>query len=842
MNFFSPPPTITAKVHATLPDSLICREPSEWTGGFAGGYNDVFLEGPTVGTSDSVFVTDIPHGRILEVDEQGKFTECLKYDGEPNGMAVRKDGKFVVADYKQGMLLFDPETRTMSPLVTRWNLERFKGPNDVIVDSKENVYFTDQGQTSMTDQTGRVYRLCPDGRLDTLLTNGISPNGLVLSPDEKYLSITAQSPIDFWGVLSNVKLLDVGMDAREGLHACKRCRARKVKCDKIAPSCSPCAKAGVHCVFIDGNSHVEYSRAEIARLEDEERSLRATFQNSASENVTSPHSAEPSPAFVGESSGISSRLGESRGQVLKQLLKRPQQQAPAIAPANFPCFEAADYLVRTYLGESHLQKPFLLEGEVYELLSRIYPSRGDSLASDEDRFRLLMICAIAAVRLHRRGIVDVHPFAFFQAARKYFAKIPLLAGLASIQNLLLLARFGMSTWEIARLLIRICVEEELHLEPILPIQPLHEQHRRRIFWECYVLDRHSSVTLGRPFAIEDSDIRIGLPVSAHDKDLSSLAPGRLDVVKTLTFEEDRAMKIFIHFVRLRLITSRIHNAFFSSQSTMEAKKCSVLDVGRTLVEYHSLLAELERWRQAVPTFPQSESLYQRPKWYDFLFEKEVLLLVRGALDAVPSNLGWPPPELAERCRTAAARAITLYSEMYAARHINCTRGYFQTIFTAGLTLVHFAPKGQSMGQRARHPQLEVLNQCAHVLWSLCEIMTDARPFAQAFQVVCEHLTPQRDLFAQCSNTQNDPSYSTDDIAGQYGVTANNNSTMLSSDSLFTDFPTGNSIDSFDWSAGWPTDLDPLMSDMELFAGQFACGDLSFDLPQGDINWNFADGL
>ncbi|RMZ28563.1 hypothetical protein D0859_07353 [Hortaea werneckii] len=275
---------------------------------------------------------------------------------------------------------------------------------------------------------------------------------------------------------------------------------------------------------------------------------------------------------------------------------------------------------------------------------------------------------------------------------------------------------------------------------------------------------------------------------------------------------------------------------------MEAKKCSVLDVGRTLVEYHSLLAELERWRQAVPTFPQSESLYQRPKWYDFLFEKEVLLLVRGALDAVPSNLGWPPPELAERCRTAAARAITLYSEMYAARHINCTRGYFQTIFTAGLTLVHFAPKGQSMGQRARHPQLEVLNQCAHVLWSLCEIMTDARPFAQAFQVVCEHLTPQRDLFAQCSNTQNDPSYSTDDIAGQYGVTANNNSTMLSSDSLFTDFPTGNSIDSFDWSAGWPTDLDPLMSDMELFAGQFACGDLSFDLPQGDINWNFADGL
>jgi sugar lactone lactonase YvrE len=45
--------------------------------------------------------------------------------------------------------------------------------------------FTDQGQTGMTDQTGVVYRLSVDGKLDTLLSNGISPNGLVLSSDQK---------------------------------------------------------------------------------------------------------------------------------------------------------------------------------------------------------------------------------------------------------------------------------------------------------------------------------------------------------------------------------------------------------------------------------------------------------------------------------------------------------------------------------------------------------------------------------------------------------------------------------------------------------------------------------
>jgi sugar lactone lactonase YvrE len=96
------------------------------------------------------------------------------------------------------MLLFDPTAGTIGPLLTRRNLERFKGPNDVIVDSKDNVYFTDQGQTSMVDQTGRVYRLSPDGKLDVLVWNGISPNGLVLSPDERFLYVAMTRSNEVW--------------------------------------------------------------------------------------------------------------------------------------------------------------------------------------------------------------------------------------------------------------------------------------------------------------------------------------------------------------------------------------------------------------------------------------------------------------------------------------------------------------------------------------------------------------------------------------------------------------------------------------------------------------------
>ncbi len=78
------------------------------------------------------------------------------------------------------------------PYLERRNSERFKGVNDLVFDSRGNLYFTDQGQTGLHDPTGRVYRLRRDGELDLLLANVPSPNGVALSPDERllYLGVT----------------------------------------------------------------------------------------------------------------------------------------------------------------------------------------------------------------------------------------------------------------------------------------------------------------------------------------------------------------------------------------------------------------------------------------------------------------------------------------------------------------------------------------------------------------------------------------------------------------------------------------------------------------------------
>ncbi|KAB2573740.1 6-deoxy-6-sulfogluconolactonase [Lasiodiplodia theobromae] len=199
MNFYPAPPVIEARIWVRIPDELRCTgQATEWKGGSALPFSGIFLEGPTTDSQGNVFVTDIPYGRILKIDAEKNVSECVRYDGEPNGMVLRGDGLMVVADYKQGLLLFDPSTQTISPHLTRRNLERFKGPNDLIVSSTGELFFTDQGQTGITDPTGAVYRQSQGSRLDCLLHNGVSPNGLALTPDEHFLYVAMTRANAVW--------------------------------------------------------------------------------------------------------------------------------------------------------------------------------------------------------------------------------------------------------------------------------------------------------------------------------------------------------------------------------------------------------------------------------------------------------------------------------------------------------------------------------------------------------------------------------------------------------------------------------------------------------------------
>ncbi|GAD98077.1 hypothetical protein SNOG_02192 [Paecilomyces variotii No. 5] len=163
---------------------------------------DSFLEGPIyVADLDLLFVTDIPYGRIFSIDSKAQWTLLLEYDGEPNGLAWNHATKtIVIADYKQGILDLNVASRELQNLAARYHGERLKGPNDLVISTNGVIYFTDQGMTGLQDPTGRVFRLYPDRRLELLVSNGPSPNGLVLNRDETALFVAMTRDNAVWYV------------------------------------------------------------------------------------------------------------------------------------------------------------------------------------------------------------------------------------------------------------------------------------------------------------------------------------------------------------------------------------------------------------------------------------------------------------------------------------------------------------------------------------------------------------------------------------------------------------------------------------------------------------------
>lgn len=200
MGFFTPPEPIKAEVFAAVPAKLSKKgEPSSWIdANHPGSQLDCFLEGPAFDRAGNLYMVDIPYGRILRMSPKGEFDVAAEYDGWPNGLAIHTDGRIFIADYRRGIMVLDPQSGRVEPFLTHAFSESFKGVNDLTFGKNGDLYFTDQGQTGVHDPTGRVYRYTPEHRLDCLITNGPSPNGLVLDPDDSVLYVAMTRANCMW--------------------------------------------------------------------------------------------------------------------------------------------------------------------------------------------------------------------------------------------------------------------------------------------------------------------------------------------------------------------------------------------------------------------------------------------------------------------------------------------------------------------------------------------------------------------------------------------------------------------------------------------------------------------
>ena len=78
-------------------------------------------------------------------------------------------------------------------LVDRADGKAFNRPNDLVVDRKGGVFFTDPGGRQVPGQTTAVYYLSPSKELRTIDASVGLPNGIQLSPDERTLYVADTS-------------------------------------------------------------------------------------------------------------------------------------------------------------------------------------------------------------------------------------------------------------------------------------------------------------------------------------------------------------------------------------------------------------------------------------------------------------------------------------------------------------------------------------------------------------------------------------------------------------------------------------------------------------------------
>ena len=187
-----------ARSFASLPAKFRKRRRTEWSdANRQGAAVDSFLEGPSFDRKGNLYCVDIPFGRVFRIDPKGDWDLVVQYDGWPNGLKIHKDGRIFIADYRRGLLVLDPKTGKIEPLLRTAFSESFKGLNDLHFADNGDLYFTDQGQSGIADPSGRVWRLRANGELQRLVANAPSPNGITLNRKntQVYVAITRSQQV-----------------------------------------------------------------------------------------------------------------------------------------------------------------------------------------------------------------------------------------------------------------------------------------------------------------------------------------------------------------------------------------------------------------------------------------------------------------------------------------------------------------------------------------------------------------------------------------------------------------------------------------------------------------------
>ncbi len=156
----------------------------------------LFTEGPAVDDFGNVYFTDQPNNRILKWSPNNGLSVYLDKSYRANGLYVDNDGNLLAAADEKNQLIKIVPDKSITVLIDDFEGKRLNGPNDIWVDQKGGIYFTDPyyqrdwwEHTTKEIQEERVYYFSPDNQLVIVANDLVKPNGIIGSADGKTLYI-----------------------------------------------------------------------------------------------------------------------------------------------------------------------------------------------------------------------------------------------------------------------------------------------------------------------------------------------------------------------------------------------------------------------------------------------------------------------------------------------------------------------------------------------------------------------------------------------------------------------------------------------------------------------------
>ncbi len=196
----------------------VLTEGHDWTEGpvwIPGGDYVLYSDIPP----NSVFKWKAGEGKSLYLKPAG-FSGGVEREGEPgsNGLLLDQEGNLVLCQHgDRRIAMMNADLDAPAPeylaIADKWEGKRFNSPNDAVMHSSGDIYFTDPpyGLEKGVDDPLKeipfqgVYRVDNDGNVQLLFQHMTRPNGIAFSPDEQTLYVANSDPALAIGMAFDVK-------------------------------------------------------------------------------------------------------------------------------------------------------------------------------------------------------------------------------------------------------------------------------------------------------------------------------------------------------------------------------------------------------------------------------------------------------------------------------------------------------------------------------------------------------------------------------------------------------------------------------------------------------------